>query len=146
VRGAFTDAKTDRVGRFEMADGGTLFLDEIANVPMRQQATLLRVLETGEVQRVGSSKTRQVDVRMLSATNANIQEEVSEGRLREDLLYRLNTVQIHLPPLRDRREDILPLAMHFLPNQADRYKKNVREFATDATKALMSHGASWSTQ
>jgi DNA-binding NtrC family response regulator len=140
VRGAFTDAKTDRVGRFEMADGGTLFLDEIANVPMRQQATLLRVLETGEVQRVGSSKTRQVDVRMLSATNANIQEEVSEGRLREDLLYRLNTVQIHLPPLRDRREDILPLAMHFLPNQADRYKKNVREFATDATKALMSHG------
>ena len=139
VRGAFTDAKSDRVGRFEMADGGTLFLDEIANVPPKQQASLLRVLETGEVQRVGSSKTRHVEVRILSATNADIKEEVGEGRFREDLLYRLNTVEIHLPPLRERRDDIIPLAKHFLPRQARRYKKEVTGFAPDATKALLAH-------
>ncbi len=139
VRGAFTDAKTDRVGRFEMADGGTLFLDEIANVPLKQQASLLRVLETGEVQRVGSSKTRHVQVRILSATNADIREEVAQGRLREDLLYRLNTVEIRLPALRERRDDILPLAMHFLPRQARRYKKELSGFADDAVKSLMAH-------
>jgi DNA-binding NtrC family response regulator len=139
VRGAYTDAKSDRVGRFEMADGGTLFLDEIANVPVKQQATLLRVLETGEVQRVGSSKTRHVEVRILSATNASIEEEVAAGRFREDLLYRLNTVEIRLPPLRQRREDILHLATHFLPKQVERYKKDVTGFAADATQALMSH-------
>jgi DNA-binding NtrC family response regulator len=139
VKGAYTDAKTDRVGRFELADGGTLFLDEIANVPLKQQATLLRVLETGEVQRVGSSKTRKVNVRVLAATNSDPQEEVAAGRFREDLLYRLNTVEIRLPPLRERREDIPVLAMHFLRRQATRYRKNVTGFAPDATQALVDH-------
>ena len=106
VKGAFTDAKMDRVGRFELADGGTLFLDEIANVPMNLQAKLLRVLEIGEMERVGSSKTRRVDARVISATNANLNEEVAAGRFRQDLLFRLNTIEIHLPPLRERREDI----------------------------------------
>ncbi len=139
VKGAFTDAKSDRVGRFELADGGTLFLDEVANVPPKQQGTLLRVMETGEVQRVGSSKTLCLDVRFLAATNADLQKEVAEGRFREDLLYRLNTVEIHLPPLRSRREDILPLATHVLSVQATRYRKNVSGFAADAVQALMAH-------
>src|SRR5205814_3648935 len=120
VKGAFTDAKNDRVGRFELADGGTLFLDEIANIPPSQQAKLLRVLETGEFERVGSSKTRRVDVRILSATNANIDGEVAAGRFRQDLLFRLNTIEIALPPLRDRREDIPALAAYFLDPQARR--------------------------
>jgi DNA-binding NtrC family response regulator len=113
VKGAFTDARTDRIGRFELASGGTLFLDEIANIPVRQQAKLLRVLETGELERVGSSKTQKVDVRMLSATNADLRAECAAGRFREDLLFRLNTVEIHLPPLRERREDIPALAGTF---------------------------------
>src|SRR5206468_7323410 len=108
-------------GRFDLADGGTLFLDEIANVPVNQQSKLLRVLETGELERVGSSRTRRVDVRILSATNANLDEEVSAGRFRQDLLFRLNTIEIHLPPLRDRREDIPRLAEHFLSVHAQRY-------------------------
>src|SRR5216684_2175077 len=114
VKGAFTDAKADRVGRFELADGGTLFLDEIANVPMNLQAKMLRVLEVGEMERVGSSKTKRVDVRVISATNAHLDEEVQSGRFRQDLLFRLNTIEIHLPPLRERREDIPLLAAHFL--------------------------------
>src|SRR5450755_1638176 len=113
VKGAFTDARSDRVGRFELADGGTLFLDEIASVPLNLQAKLLRVLETGELERVGSSKTRRADVRMISATNADLNEEVASGRFRQDLLFRLNTIEIHVPPLRDRGEDIPPLALHF---------------------------------
>jgi DNA-binding NtrC family response regulator len=139
VKGAYTDAKADRVGRFELADGGTLFLDEIANVPLKQQATLLRVLETGEVQRVGSAKIRKVSVRVLAATNADPQEEVAAGRFREDLLYRLNTVEIHLPPLRERREDIPLLARYFLRRQATRYRKNVTGFSQEATQALIDH-------
>lgn len=139
VKGAFTDAKTDRVGCFELAHGGTLFLDEIANISLKQQAKLLRVLETGELQRVGSSKTRKVDVRVLSATNANVGEEVSEARFREDLLYRLNTVEIALPPLRDRREDIPLLAVHFLKAQAEHYRKDVEGFHADAMQALLDH-------
>src|SRR5207245_6829328 len=103
VRGAFTDAKADRVGRFDLADGGTLFLDEIANVPLNQQAKLLRVLETGELERVGSSQTHRLDVRVLSATNANLPEEAKAGNFREDLLFRINTVEIHIPALRERR-------------------------------------------
>ena len=114
VRGAFTDAKSDRVGRFELADGGTLFLDEIANVPLSQQAKLLRVIETGEFERVGSSRTRRVDVRIISATNADLPDEVAGGRFRQDLLFRLNTIEIRLPPLRERREDMPLLAQHFL--------------------------------
>jgi DNA-binding NtrC family response regulator len=139
VRGAFTDAKTDRVGCFELADGGTLFLDEIANVPLSQQAKLLRALENGEVQRVGSSKTRHVDVRVISATNADVSVLVGEKRFREDLLYRLNTVEIRIPPLRDRKDDIPLLANHFLRQQAERYGKAVRDFAPDAMRALLEH-------
>ena len=123
VKGAFTDAKTDRIGCFELADGGTLFLDEIANISLAQQAKLLRVLQSGELQPVGSSRVRRVDVRVLAATNADLAREVAEGRFREDLLYRLNTVEIHLPPLRERREDIPHLAAHFLREQATRYKQ-----------------------
>jgi DNA-binding NtrC family response regulator len=141
VRGAFTDAKTDRVGCFELADGGTLFLDEIANVPLAQQAKLLRVLENGEVQRVGSSKTRHVNVRVIAATNADLSDLVAEKRFREDLLYRLNTVEIRIPPLRDRRDDIPLLANHFLRQQAERYGKTVRDFAPEAMRALREH--SW---
>ena len=123
VRGAFTDAKTDRAGRFELADGGTLFLDEIANISMAQQSRLLRVLQTGELERVGSSQTRRVDVRLIAATNADLRAEVAAGRFREDLLFRLNTIELHLPPLRERREDILPLAQYFLRRHAARYGK-----------------------
>ena len=114
VKGAFTDARTDRIGCFELADEGTLFLDEIANMPAKLQPKLLRVLQTGEVQRVGSSRVIYVNVRVLSATNADLAPEIAAGRFREDLLYRLNTVVIHLPPLRERREDIWPLAEHYL--------------------------------
>ncbi|MFL6246214.1 MAG: sigma-54-dependent transcriptional regulator [Thermoanaerobaculia bacterium] len=139
VKGAFTDARTDRVGRFELADGGTLFLDEIANVPPAQQAKLLRVVETGEFERVGSSQTRRVDVRLISATNAALEEEVSAGRFRQDLLFRLNTIEIRLPPLRDRREDIPPLAAHFLTHHAQRYRKSATSFDAAAIKALLDH-------
>lgn len=141
VKGAFTDARTDRVGCFELADGGTLFLDEIANITPAQQAKLLRVLETGEVQRVGSSRTRKVNVRVLSATNANLEESVRGGEFREDLLYRLNTVELRLPPLRDRREDIPELASHFLARVRDHYGKGPTGFTDGAVKALLAH--SW---
>ena len=137
VKGAFTDAKTDRVGRFELGDGGTLFLDEIANVPLSQQRKLLRVLETGEFERVGSSKTRRVNVRILSATNANISEEVSAGRVRQDLLYRLNTVEIHLPSLRERPEDIPILAMSFLRQHTQHHRKNLEGFEEAAMNLLL---------
>lgn len=137
TRGAFTDAKTDRIGRFEMADGGTLFLDEIATVPLNLQAKLLRVLEIGEMQRVGSSITKRVDARFLSATNANIRQEVETGRFREDLLFRLNTIEIHLPPLRERREDIPLLAAHFLRQHATRYRKDITGFENAALQTLI---------
>ena len=134
MRGAFTDAKADRVGRFELADGGTLFLDEIANISLNQQAKLLRVLETGEFERVGSSRTRRVDVRVISATNADLREEVAAGRFRQDLLFRLNTVEIRLPPLRERREDIPLLAAHFLRQHARRYRKPVARLRADGAR------------
>ena len=139
VRGAFTDARADRVGRFELADGGTLFLDEIANVPLNLQTKLLRVLETGEFERVGSSKTRQVNARVLSATNADLHAEVAQGRFRQDLLFRLNTVEIHIPPLRERREDIRPLAEHFLRQHCERYRRNLDGFTPGALQALLEH-------
>ncbi|HWQ53173.1 MAG TPA: sigma 54-interacting transcriptional regulator, partial [Bryobacteraceae bacterium] len=138
-KGAFTDAKTDRVGRFEMADGGTLFLDEIANISPAMQSKLLRVIETGEFERVGSSKTRRVDVRLVSATNADLSTEVASGRFRQDLLFRLNTIEIGLPPLRDRREDIPVLAMHFLRQHAQHYRKDVTCFEEAAVKAMLQH-------
>jgi DNA-binding NtrC family response regulator len=139
VKGAFTDAKADRVGRFELADGGTLFLDEIANVPLGLQPKLLRVLETGEFERVGSSRTRKVDVRILSATNADLRAEVAAGRFRQDLLFRLNTIEIPIPPLRDRPEDLPPLAEHFLAAHARRYRKRISGFEPGALAALASH-------
>ncbi|HEV3483854.1 MAG TPA: sigma-54 dependent transcriptional regulator, partial [Vicinamibacterales bacterium] len=139
VRGAFTDAKADRVGRFELADQGTLFLDEIANVPLSQQAKLLRIIETGEFERLGSSRTRHVDVRIISATNANLNEEVASGRFRQDLLFRLNTIEIHLPPLRDRREDLALLAQHFLRQHAQRYRKRLTGFDSAAMQVLLEH-------
>jgi DNA-binding NtrC family response regulator len=139
VKGAFTDAKTDRVGSFELADGGTLFLDEIANVSPKQQAKLLRVLESGDLQRVGSSRMRRVDVRVLAATNADLRREVGEGRFREDLLYRLNTIEVRLPPLRERREDIAPLAALFLREQASRNRRAAAELTTGAVRALLEH-------
>jgi len=136
VKGAYTDAKTDRVGRFELADGGTLFLDEIANIPNSQQRKLLRVLETGEFERVGSSKTKRAHVRILSATNSDLAQEVSEGRFRKDLLFRLNTIELHLPPLRDRRADIESLAMTFLRQHARHYRKRLEGFEDKARRAL----------
>jgi DNA-binding NtrC family response regulator len=139
VKGAFTDAKTDRVGFFEMASGGTLFLDEIGNLSLKLQAKLLRVLQTGEFQRVGSSRTQRADVRVLSATNVDIRREVSAGSFREDLLYRLNTVEIHLPALRDRREDIPLLAAHFLERQAGQYRDPPKGFAPDAMQAMLAY-------
>jgi DNA-binding NtrC family response regulator len=141
VRGAFTDAKTDRVGRFELADNGTLFLDEIANVPLNLQSKLLRVLETGEFERVGSSRTHKVNVRVLSATNADLQAQMAEGKFRQDLLFRLNTVEIHIPPLRERREDIQPLAEHFLRQHCERYRRNIDGFTPGAVEAMKEH--SW---
>jgi DNA-binding NtrC family response regulator len=139
VKGAFTDARTDRVGRFEMADGGTLFLDEIANISMNLQSKLLRTVETGDFERVGSSKTRRVDVRVFSATNADLGAEVAAQRFRQDLLFRLNTIEIRMPSLRDRREDIPVLASHFLRQHAERYRKHLTGFDESAVKALLSH-------
>ncbi len=139
VKGAFTDARVDRVGRFELADGGTLFLDEIGNVPLSQQGKLLRVLETGEFERVGSSRTRRCDVRILSASNANLPAEVAAGRFRQDLLFRLNTIEIHVPSLAERREDIPLLARQFLQGHAERYRKSVPGFEPAAMEALLSH-------
>jgi DNA-binding NtrC family response regulator len=139
VKGAFTDARTDRVGRFELAEGSTLFLDEIANVPLNLQAKLLRVLETGELERVGSSSTRRVDVRVLAATNADVNAEAAAGRFRQDLLFRLNTIEIHLPALRERREDILLLAHHFLRGYSQRYRKTISGFDSAATQLLREH-------
>ena len=141
VRGAFTDAKADRVGRFELADQGTLFLDEIANVPLSQQAKLLRVIETGEFERLGSSRTRRVDTRIITATNADLNEEVNANRFRQDLLFRLNTIEIRLPPLRDRREDLPLLAQHFLRQHAQRYRKRLTGFESGAMQMLLEH--SW---
>jgi DNA-binding NtrC family response regulator len=141
VKGAFTDARTDRIGRFELADGGTIFLDEIGNVPMRQQSKLLRVLESGEIERVGSSRSKRVDVRLISATNSDLQAACHAGQFREDLLFRLNTVEIHLPALRERREDIPVLALHFLSHYASRYRRAIRGLDPAALQSLIQY--SW---
>jgi DNA-binding NtrC family response regulator len=139
VKGAFTDAKSDRVGYFELADRGTLFLDEIGNLAMPQQAKLLRAIESGEIQRVGSTRTRKVDVRILSATNSELDRAVAEGTFREDLFYRLNAVEIKLPPLRDRREDIPLLAAHFLRRSGGKYGRTDMRLSSDAVDALLRH-------
>ena len=139
VRGAFTDAKSDRAGRFELADGGTLFLDEIGNIPLNQQAKILRTIETGEFERVGSSRTYRANVRLISATNADLAAEVAAGKFRQDLLFRLNTIAIHLPPLRERREDIPLLAQHFLKQHVERYRKAITGFDAGALEAMQRH-------
>ena len=139
VKGAFTDARTDRIGRFELADHGTIFLDEIGNVPLRQQAKLLRVLESGEMERVGSSRSKKIDVRVISATNTDLKAACEGGQFREDLLFRLNTVEIRLPPLRERREDIAALAMHFLSQYASRYRRAVKSIDTAAIQSLLQY-------
>jgi len=141
VKGAFTDARFDRIGRFELADGGTIFLDEIGNVPLRQQAKLLRVLEGGEIERVGSSRAVRVDVRVVSATNTDLRAACASGQFREDLLFRLNTVEIHVPALRERREDIPVLAVHFLTRYASRYRRPIQGFEASALQLLMQY--SW---
>lgn len=141
VKGAFTDASSDRTGRFELADRGTLFLDEIGNVPVSQQGKLLRVLETGEYEPVGSSRTRTADVRLISATNADLEAMCVTGEFRKDLLFRINTVEIPLPPLRDRHEDIVPLARQALDRLSKRYRNAPTEFANDAIDALQ--GYAW---
>jgi len=139
VKGAFTDAKTDRAGRFELADESTLFMDEIANIPLAQQAKLLRVIETGDFERVGSSKTLHANVRIISATNSNLEHEVTAGRFRQDLLFRLNTIQITLPPLRERRDDIMLLANSFLAQHAEHYRKQIAGFDETARERLLQH-------
>ena len=139
VRGAFTDAKADRAGRFELADGGTLFLDEIGNIPLSQQAKILRTIETGEFERVGSSRTFHANVRLVSATNSDLNAEVAAGKFRQDLLFRLNTIQLHLPPLRDRREDIELLAQHFLKAHVARYSKAITGFDPAALDAMRAY-------
>ena len=139
VKGAFTDAKTDRAGRFELADESTLFMDEIANIPIAQQAKLLRVIETGDFERVGSSKTLHANVRIISATNSNLEHEVTAGRFRQDLLFRLNTIQITLPPLRERRDDIMLLANSFLAQHAEHYRKQIAGFDETARERLLQH-------
>ena len=139
VKGAFTDAKADRAGRFELADESTLFMDEIANIPLAQQAKLLRVIETGDFERVGSSKTLHANVRIISATNSNLEDEVAAARFRQDLLFRLNTIQVEVPPLRERREDIMPLANSFLRQHAERYRKQINGFDEMARERLLQH-------
>ena len=141
VRGAFTDAKQDRIGRFELADGGTLFLDEIGNIPSAQQPKLLRVLEDGEFERLGSSRTVKANVRLISATNADLADDVAKGRFRKDLLFRLNTVELRLPPLRERREDILPLARRLLIQFGQRYQRERVRLSPAAERALL--GYAW---
>ncbi|WP_085297378.1 sigma-54-dependent transcriptional regulator [Cognaticolwellia mytili] len=137
IKGAFTDAKANRIGRFELADNGTLFLDEIANTPYSQQAKLLRVLEDREFEKVGANKTQLVNVRLISATNANLTEAVADGKFRKDLFYRINTIAIEIPPLRDRVEDIIPLAKSFLMN----HRLNEISLSQEAKNALMTY--SW---
>lgn len=141
VKGAFTDAKENRIGRFELAEGGTLFLDEIANIPLSQQAKLLHVLESHQFEKVGSTKTQRVEARMVSATNSNLTELIAQGQFRQDLLYRLNTVEITIPPLRERQADIMPLAEHFLTQHAQKYRLPKGEFAKQAREALQAY--SW---
>ena len=141
IKGAFTDANSTRIGRFELADGGTLFLDEIANTPYSQQGKLLRVLEDSEFEKVGTSKTQTVDIRLITATNADLNVAIESGIFRKDLLYRINTVEIEIPPLRSRIEDIIPLAKFFLMRSAKKYSRSVLNIDHAASVALKSY--SW---
>ncbi|HEY0991900.1 MAG TPA: sigma 54-interacting transcriptional regulator, partial [Kofleriaceae bacterium] len=138
-RGAFTSADSDKKGLFEIADGGTLFLDEMGEMPLTLQAKLLRVLQDGTIRAVGSTSDKQVDVRILCATNRDLAAEVEKGRFRQDLYYRIRVIPITLPPLRDRREDIPALAAHFLKRYADEYRCELPGFTQDALDALQSY-------
>ncbi len=141
TKGAFTDAKQDKPGRFEIASGGTLFLDEIGNISLQQQSKLLTVLQNREVYRLGSNTPRPIDIRLLCATNMPIHDMVNDNIFRQDLLYRINTVEIHVPPLRDRVEDIPLLVEHFLAVYSKRYRKNVKRCCSAALKKLENY--SW---
>ena len=140
VKGAFTDAKSDHIGKFEQADGGTLFLDEIANIPVQSQAKLLRVLQSRSVTRIGDTKSIPVDIRLICATNADIPAMIRDGLFREDLYYRLNTISLELPPLRRRKEVIVPLAMQFLTEFAKKYGRDAEALSPMAKAELESYG------
>ena len=138
VKGAFTDAHTDHVGKFEQADGGTLFLDEIGNIPLHLQAKLLRVIQSRSVVRVGGSQAIPVNIRLICATNMDLEQLVREGRFREDLYYRINTVHIALPPLRERKKDIVPLAERFIGQFAEKYHRPLTGLDESAKMVLES--------
>ena len=139
VKGAFTDAKEDRIGRFELASGGTLFLDEIGNLPLALQTKLLTVLQNRKIYRVGSSKEISIDVRLICATNNNIEDMIEQGRFREDLFYRINTIQVQSPSLKERGEDIIELAKFYLKKYADKYNKGKMMISKDAKTELMNY-------
>ena len=139
VKGAFTDAHADKVGKFEQANGGTLFLDEIGNIPLHLQAKLLRVLQNRAVTRVGDTKERPIDIRLICATNKDIPQMVQEGTFREDLYYRINTLHVQLPPLRQRTDEILPLAVRFVNLYAEKYHRAVASVSAEAVKLLLTH-------
>ncbi len=139
VKGSFTGAHTDRIGKFEEAKGGTLFLDEIGNLPYHLQAKLLTALQSRTIEKVGSNKPEDIDVRLVCATNMNLEKMVDEGTFREDLFYRINTIQTHIPSLRERKEDIIPLAERFISIYCDRYNKSITDIAPDGVLALKSH-------
>ena len=138
-KGAFTGASTAKAGRIEEADGGTLFLDEIGNLTPAMQQKLLTVIEKREVSRIGSTKVKKIDIRIVAATNANLRARVADGTFREDLLYRLNTIELHLPPLRERGSDIMLLAQHFLKKYAQKYGSNIDSFSADDERRLLSY-------
>lgn len=139
VKGAFTDAVKDRVGRFELADGGTIFLDEIAEMPLHLQTQLLRILQEGTFERLGESSTKKVDVRVIVATNKNLKEEIKNKKFREDLFYRLNVLPIHIPSLREREDDILLLAQFFVDKYAHKYKKNIKDISPDTIEVIQNY-------
>ncbi len=139
IKGSFTDAVKDRPGRFEIADGGTIFLDEIAEMPLQTQVQLLRVLQEGTFERVGESITRQTDVRVIAATNVNVNEAIKKGKLRDDLFYRLNVIPILIPPLRNRIEDIPHLVNHFISEYSQLYKKEISDISDDALQILLNY-------
>ena len=139
AKGAFTDAKSDFAGKFEQAHGGTLFLDEIGNIPLHLQSKLLRVLQNRTVTRVGDTRSIPIDIRLICATNMDLPQMVSEGKFREDLYYRINTVHINLPPLRERKDEILPLAEMFMKKYADQYNRKVSAISEEALNSLISY-------
>ena len=139
VKGAFTDAHADHIGKFEQANGGTLFLDEIGNIPLHLQAKLLRALQNRSITRVGDTKAIPIDIRLICATNKDLEKMVREGEFREDLFYRINTMHLHLPALRERTDEIIPLAEMFINKYSDRYRRSVKGLAADAEEILMAH-------